>query len=161
MDINNLEQQESTTPKQIVVTDEAISYLTETHKWTKFLSIVGFVSIGLLVLVAVFFMVGYSSLESFIPESQQTGFPGGGFSGIGFGISYILLAALYFFPLKYMYTFSTSLKSAIEDINTDSFTFAMLNLKSLNKFFGIFTIVFLSIYALIFVFGILAASMFM
>ncbi len=161
MDINNLEQQETTAPKQIVVTEEAISYLTETHKWTKFLSIVGFVSVGLLVLFALFLMIGFNSLESFIPEAQQAGFPSSAFPGIGLGILYILIGLLYFFPLKYMFTFSTSLKSAIQDINTDTFTFAMLNLKSLNKFMGIFTIVFLSIYALIFLVAIFAASMFM
>jgi cell division protein FtsX len=125
---------------QFTINNEIKDYLLETSKWGKFLAIVGFIGMALLLLLGVVFIVGFSIFSSV--------------SGIGFpirimGFVYILISILYYFPLKYLYNFSIQLKQGLNSINQESVTSGFKNLKSLFRFMGIFTIVVLSIYALI------------
>jgi hypothetical protein len=128
-----------TTENLLSINSDVKSYLLETSKWCKFLAIAGYVGIGLLVLLGVFFMVGLSVFSSI----AQLGFP------IGlFGIIYIIIAVLYYFPVSYMYKFSINISKGLKSNDQQSVNFGFENLKSLSKFMGIFTLVILSIYAL-------------
>jgi hypothetical protein len=128
------------TGSEITVNGDINNYLLETAKWCKFLAIVGYIGMGLLVLLGLGFMVGLSVFSSI----SHLGFP------IGlFGLIYIFIAVLYFFPISYMYKFSTNITQGLKSNNQQSVNYGFKNLKSLFKFMGILTIVVLSIYALI------------
>lgn len=132
----------------------AQGFLRETAKWAKFLSIVGFVVIGLMVLGALaMFALGGSS--------SQMGAMGGtmgmmGALGAAAGFIYLLMAVLYFFPVLYLYKFATKAISALNSSNTEELTSSLENLKSHYKFIGILMAIMLAVYALIFIIAIVA-----
>ena len=70
--------------------------------------------------------------------------------GMGIGVLYLVFSGLYFIPVNYLYKFSTQTKQALFDKDFRVLEFAFKNLKSLMKFTGIFTIVIIALYALIF-----------
>jgi hypothetical protein len=124
---------------------EINDYLMETSKWGKFLAIVGYVGMGILILVGIFMMVGLSKISSF----PGTSFPMG-----SFGFIYIILSVIYYFPVNYLYTYSVKIKQGLNSKDITTITAGFQNLKSLFKFMGILTIVILSIYGLILVIAI-------
>jgi hypothetical protein len=139
------------------VGDESVSYLKETAKWGKFLAIVGFVMSGFLIIFGFFigtFMARMSEMSGGAPSPINPMF---------LSIFYVLFAAIYIIPCYYLYKYSTELKTALANTDSDNLTEAFKNQKSLYKFFGIFTAIVLGLYALIFVIAIVAggAAMFM
>lgn len=120
---------------------EIKGYLTEAAKWGTFLAIVGYIGIGLIVLIAVGIIAGGAaqSFGGLVPVNMGA-----------FGLIYIVMAGLYFFPVYYLHQFSLKIKQG-------SYAVGFQNLKSLFKFMGIFCIVILSIYAVIIVGAIAAA----
>jgi hypothetical protein len=124
----------------------AQDFLRETSKWAYFLSILGFVGIGLMVLASLFF----ASFSSSLPID---GFEYGGFL---FAALYMIIALAYFFPIYYLYQFSRGAKVAVMENSSASLTESLGSLKSHYKFIGIFTVVILSMYFLIFIFAMIA-----
>lgn len=131
----NKEQDESL----FFTNNEVNSYLIETSKWAKFLAIVGFIGMGILILISIFVMFGLSKFSSFSDSGISMGI---------IGFIYIILAAIYYFPISYLYQFSKQIKNGVNTNDKASVTSGFQNLKSLFKFMGIFTIVVLSIYGL-------------
>lgn len=136
------------------VTPQAQGYLTESAKWGKFLAIMGFIFCGLMVILAFFVPTllqtqQYSSLPSSFGSSMRAGMT----------VIYLLMAVLLFFPCLYLYRFSTKMQYAVKAVSQENFDESLLNLKSMFKFYAILTIVMLSIYALIFIVGIIAVAM--
>jgi hypothetical protein len=125
---------------QFIINPEIKGYLLETSKWGKFLAIIGYVGMGLMLLLGVMIMVGGSIFSSM----TNVGFP------IRImGLVYIVIGALYFIPVNYLYKFSTKMTMGFHSPDQEAVTSGFENLKSLFKFMGIFTIVILSIYILI------------
>ena len=125
-------------------------HLKEISSWSYFLSIVGFVGIGFMILVGIFFGTVMGSL----PTNPYEGL---GINTGYFGLIYVVIAAFYFFPVLYLFNFSRKMKSALQNKSNDDLTSAFANLKSHYKFIGIFTIVIISLYLLLFVIGFFAA----
>jgi hypothetical protein len=122
---------------QLTLTERSKSYLTETYKWTKFLSIFGFIMIGLLVVLG-FVFVG---LMSSVPYSDFVG-P----SRFMFAFMYIVLGAIYFIPTWSLLRYSNKMKVALAQNDQVAFEEALSNHKSFFKFFGIMTIIVLALY---------------
>ena len=74
------------------------------------------------------------------------------------GAIYITMGVLYFFPSWYLYKYTQKLKSALSSKDSNELIAAFENQKSLYKFWGIFTIVILSIYAVVFLFALVISS---
>ena len=131
------------------------SFLSETAKWGKFISIIGFIGCGFILIIAFFVPSIYSSLATMqgIPSQVIAG------STIGITIVYILMSLLLFFPSLFLYRFSTKMKLALSTVSQENFDESFKNLKSMFKFYGILTIVMLSIYALIFIFILIGLAM--
>ncbi|MFD1601681.1 hypothetical protein ACFSJW_16680 [Flavobacterium artemisiae] len=127
----------------------AKDFLKETAKWAYFLSILGYVGIGFLLIFAVFAGTLFSALGS--------GFGGIGGSSFGFimGFVYFAMAAIYFFPVYYLNKFASNAKRAFRDNDSEALTTSFQYLKSHYKFIGIFVLILLSLYGLILVFAIL------
>jgi len=138
--INEKNQIEAT---QINIPKQSINDLLETGKWTKFLSILGFVFVGLMVILSFFIgtlLSGIAGEESALP-----------IPGFMMGFLYLLLAGIYFFPILYLFKFSTNIKKALTTNDYEGFNLAISNLKSHYKFVGILTIIMLALYFFIFV----------
>jgi len=143
--MENIEAIENDNRNELVLEAQAEVYLSETRKWTKFLVVVGFIFMGLMVLGSIVMFTISGSMGSSMP------FP---MSIIGF--VYLLLAVVYGFPIYYLLQFSNKAKAALDLRNSQTLTESMLNLKSHYKFIGIFTIVMLALYPI----GIFGAIIF-
>jgi hypothetical protein len=78
---------------------------------------------------------------------------------VGMTIVYLVLALMMFFPCFYLYKFSTKMQSAVKVVNQENFDGSLMNLKSMFKFYGVFTITMLSVYVLIIIGTILTTAM--
>ncbi len=120
-----------------------------------FLSILGFVGIGFLVLGGLFMGTFMSTMSNAFGDQIPGGLPmGGGF----IAFIYLLLALLYFFPVFYLYKFSNYTKKALDSRDTEMLTNAFSNLKSHYKFLGIVAIIIIGLYLLMFVFILLGGA---
>jgi hypothetical protein len=131
----------------------AVEFLRESAKWSKFLAIIGFVGIGLMVLAGIFM----GTVMSFLPMGNTSS------ETVPFGIIsflYIIMAALYFFPVYYLFKYATGIKNALNAKNNDLLADGFSYLKSHHKFLGIMMIVLLSLYAIILV-GVVVSGVFM
>lgn len=130
----------------LTVSPGTTNFLREIARWTKFLSILGFVGIGFMVLAALF----AGAFLSALPTNGAFPFPPGLFS-----VFYLAGAALYFFPVYYLFKFSNNLSNALKQQNSSYLETAFENLKSHYKFIGILAIIILGLYVLIFLSGII------
>ena len=129
----------------------AKDFLKETAKWAYFLSIVGFVGIGLMLVIAVFAGTIFTSMGSAMGGAFGSSF------GAAMGFVYVFIAAIYFFPVFYLFKFSVNAKKAFRENDSEALSSSLGYLKSHYKFIGIFMAAILALYALIFVFGIIGA----
>lgn len=134
---------------------ESTGYLSESAKWAKFISIIGFVFCALMVVIALF---AGSIMASYM--AAMGGSSGAAIGGGFFTVIYIVLALLWFFPCLYLYRFGTQMQTAMRNNELDKVTVSFRNLKSCFKFIGILLIVVLCFYALAIV-GAIVASMVM
>jgi hypothetical protein len=135
--------------EQLTITSAAKGFLIETSKWCKFLSIVGFVGLGLLLLSSFFINTIYSNM----PQARAMPFN----LGIVMTIVYVLITAIYIFPIYYLYQFSIQLKKALISKDDETLANAFEMLKSHYKFTGVFIIIMLSIFVLAGIVALLGA----
>lgn len=135
----------------LVITDEIRSYLKEVAKWGKFLSIVGLVSIVLMIILALFMGLFMGSAMDAMGGGANAGV--GFMSGTFLAAIYIIIGILYVMPVLYLYRFSTKLKVALANDNQEVLNNSFMNLKSLFKFMGILTVIVIILYALMFLIG--------
>lgn len=133
------------TNQKLEFNEQTISYLSETRRWTMFLSILGFIFMGFVALIIPFAIIAQSN--SFNPGL-----------GIATIIPLILLVVIYFFPIYYLYMFSSLSKKAIRESDSNSMELAFKNLKSHYKFMGILVIIVLCFY---FIAGLVAGITFL
>ena len=129
-------------------------YLTEAAKWAKFLSIIGFITCGLLLLTGIFAGTFFASLAQLDSELSSMGSIGTVF----FAVWFICIAVLYFFPSYYLFSFASKMQTAIRNNDQISLNDSFKNLKSCFKFWGIFLIIILCLYALIILFSLLGSA---
>jgi uncharacterized membrane protein len=131
---------------ELQIDQQSISYLSETARWAKFLSIVGFVMCGIMIIVAIFagtIMATFSRFGNNDALGTSMGYSGVLISGV-----YIVLALLCFFPYLFLFNFSVKMQSALRNNDQTNLNISFSNLKSCFKFVGILTIVILSFYLL-------------
>lgn len=138
----------NTEPGALTLSPNTITFLTEIRKWANFLAILGFIMTGLMVVFGLFAGTIFNSMSAQMGQAM----PMGGF----FGIFYILIALVYFFPIFYLYRFASSLKIALNRSDHSSLESAFENLKSHYKLIGILAIIMLAFYAIGLVFGLIA-----
>ena len=129
------------TENNLVVSQSVREALDKMVYWAKFLAIIGYIGIGLMVFAAIA-MIGLAELDY-----CEAGGILGSFLYIGF-------AALYYFPVHYLYVFSINARKALNSNTQIDLDLGLSNLASNFKFVGVMTLVVLSIYALVFIIGI-------
>lgn len=129
--------------------------LMQTAKWSKFLSIVGFIVAGLMAVAGFFMGAVFSSMADIAEQFKMLGSIG----GVVVGIVYLIFAVIYAIPNYYRLVFANKTILALQTNDQVALTEAFSKLKSFNKFWGILTIVIISLYVLLFLFGMSAAFM--
>lgn len=132
-------------PQQIVLTKNSILKLKTTTKWAKFLAIVGFVFVGLMILLGVFMLFILPEINQDMPQA---------FSSRLISIFYFVAAALYFFPALYLFHFANKTQKALLEFDKNVLEDALNNLSKHFKFIGIMLLVMLALYALALIGGI-------
>ena len=125
------------------MTPASRAYLLEAAKWGRFLSIVGFVILGLIGIMFLFMGGTMMSLGA-----------GVGMQEMGFLVflNIVLTFLLMFLPNYYLFNFSTRVITAINESSSLDLAEGLKNLKSLLKYWGILISILLAIYAIIFLF---------
>ena len=142
-----------TSSSEHALTEKMRLFLITTAKWGRFLAIVGFVIIALL--VGMLFSFGAIMETLYAQPGMPLGMPNMGNFLI---VPFALIIAFYFFPTLYLFQFSTNiLKGMTQQYDLQRVEIAFEKLKSLFKFMGIFTLVLVSFYGLIFFFALIAA----
>jgi hypothetical protein len=144
-------QQENLTNPELKVTTSSKDFLLYASKWANFLAVLSFIGIGLMVLGGLIVTVIGTSFSGFQTSSAPMAL---------FGIIYLLLALLYFFPTLYLYNFSQNIQKALTNSNQQNLDLGFENLKSFFKFIGVFTIITISLYILLFLFAAASAILF-
>lgn len=138
---------------KLEVNEQNIPFFEEIAKWGKFLSILGFIMAGLLAIVAL-------AMPQLIVNAQFPQMMGAAAQGAAIGITivYLAFAVLMIFPALYLYRHSVRMKTALAQTDQGLFNNSLENLKSMFKFYGIFCIVLLCIYALVFILAIVGVA---
>ena len=140
---------------ELQIDQSSQNYLSESARWARFLSIMGFIGCGLMVLGGLLFGSFISiMMKNVDPETAAV--TGGVFSSF-YAASAILGAVLVFFPSLYLFRFSSKMRVATNNNDQSALTDSIKNLKSFFKFLGIVTIVGLSVYALAIVAAVIGA----
>jgi hypothetical protein len=156
--IDNTEDLNDTFPttkgeEKLIITEDIRSYIYESAKWTKFLSIVGFIFSAFTLLFAFgsgAFLTTLASVEPNNPLLQL---------GPGFIMAlFTVLAILYFYPSLILFNYSSAAKNAVLYADQEGLNQAMSKLKSFFKFWGILMIIFISFYIIAIILSALVAS---
>ena len=120
----------------------AVESLKSSASWSMLLAVMGFIGIGFMILAA-------------LAMTLMGGLIGSG-AGLGgfqswFGLIYIVIAALYFMPIYYLFKYASDMKTALNNKNSEQLAQAFLNLKSHHKFLGVSIIVLIGFYILMFI----------
>lgn len=130
------------------ITLETLGFLSTIAKWAKFIAIMGFIVIGIMLffgLGAIFSNVAFASTY---------------FQHIWFGVLYYVIAIVFIFPFIYLNRFSNNMSNAIALRDTELLTYAMEYLKKHYKYMGILIIVMIGTYIIaIPAFFLLASSL--
>lgn len=138
-----MEQNQDTSLFGLSIDQTSRTHLGEAARWARFLSIVGFIFLGLFALLMIFGGAYLSKLFS-----QQYGDfdneTGGAFQTtmtIGIIAYYLVVFLLVFFAYLFLYRFSTNLKKALASNDQETLNRSFQNLKILYRYWGILTII--------------------
>ena len=127
--------------RKIEIEEETLNHLNTTRKWAMFLAISGFIFLGVVIvigLIAGTFLTAFNSGEKGfgIPESLMF-------------IPVLLLAAVYFFPVLFLFRFSKHASHAIQNFDKLELHKAIKNLKYYFAYIGILLIIILALYIVV------------
>jgi hypothetical protein len=118
-----------------LITQAMIDSLRRTKPWVRFLSILGFIATGFLILVGLALAVGIGLLSSIGRTSL------GGLPAILIGCFYVLLGLVYIFPALYLFRFADGIQKALSTDLVPGIEYALRNQKSFWTFAGVFMLI--------------------
>ena len=128
---NDLVEDSSIEANSFAITESMLTSLRQTRPWVKFLSILGFVTIFLVVVSGIVNMFVFSKAAL-----------GGSYGlAIFMGAINILMGVLYFFPSFFLFKFASSIARLSDGGGAGELEEALSNQKSFWKFVGIMTLV--------------------
>jgi hypothetical protein len=128
----------NTETRKIEIEQETLNYLNTTRKWTMFFAIIGFIFLGLMIIIGI---AAGTFLSAFKSGAANTGIP-----EILIFIILFALAVMYFFPILFLFRFSKHTANAVHSLNKEELRKAFKNLKSYFVYLGIMVIIGLSLY---------------
>ena len=135
------------------------SHLGEAARWAKFLSVMGFIGCGLVVLIGVFFGSFFSAFTSGFERNNPYGnvSPTTGMGAV-MAVVYIIIALIYFFPCLFLYRFATKMKTALASDDQETLNASFQNLKATLRFIGILTLIGICFWVLALIVTLLGAA---
>lgn len=127
--------------KKIEIEQETIKHLNTTRKWAMFLAIIGFIILGLIVIIG---LIAGTFLTAFNSGGKDLGIP----ESLMF-VPILLLAVIYFFPVLFLFRFSKHTSHAVQTLDKLEFHKAIKNLKSFFVYIGVLIIIILSLYIVV------------
>jgi magnesium-transporting ATPase (P-type) len=127
--------------RKIEIEQSTLKQLNTARKWAMFLAIIGFIFLGIMIVVG---LIAGTFLKTF--SSGENSF---GISDSLMIIPIILIALIYFFPVLFLFRFSKYISRAIQNLDKLEFHKAIKNLKFYFAYIGILIIIVLSIYVVI------------
>jgi hypothetical protein len=122
------------------VDQEGKTHLKEVAKWARFFAILGFVSLGCMILFSIIMETSPDNVRNSDPAEATSDL-------IAVIIVMAVLSILYFFPCYYTLRFANKLKVAIETNDTGNLNESFRNLKITLRYLGILTLIFLALFA--------------
>lgn len=133
----------TTENRKIEIEEETLNYLDTTRKWAMFLAIIGFILLGLVIVVGI---IAGTFLSAF-----SGGKTNAGISGPLVLIPLLLAAAVYYFPVLFLFRFSKHTAHAVKTLDKLELHKAIRNLKSYFVYIGVLIIIGLSFYVVVLV----------
>jgi hypothetical protein len=129
-----------TTPekKTMEIDQDILKNLNTIRKWAMFFSILGFIFLGLVVIIGI---IAGTFLSAFKSGSVSAGIPESVII-----IMFFFLAAVYFFPVHFLFRFSKHTAHAVQKLDKDELHKAFRSLKSYSVYLGVLTIIGLALY---------------
>jgi hypothetical protein len=136
------------------------AHLAEAARWAKFLSIIGFIMCGIIVIVGAFFGSVFSTLTSGYGNSPYDDIQTSATGGLGamMAVFYIVIALIYFIPVLFLFRFATKMKTALASNEQEVLNASFQNLKASFRFVGILTIIMIAFWILAIIVGLLGAA---
>ncbi len=144
-------EEANTEHEQLIVTEEVRSYIYETAKWAKFLSIVGLVFAAFMALMA--FSAGG------IIEGLAAAAPGNPLVQLGTSflmVYFLCISLVLFYPSFLLFKYANAANTAVLYADQEKFVVSMKKMKSVFKFWGIIAIIILGLNLLSIVFAVVA-----
>jgi MFS family permease len=126
---------------KIEIERETLSHLDTTRKWAMFLAIIGFIFLGLIIIIG---LIAGTFLTAFNSGEKGLGIP----ESLMF-IPVLLLAVVYFFPVLFLFRFSKHTSHAIQNFDKLELHKALKNLKYYFAYIGVMIIIVFSIYIVV------------
>ena len=127
--------------RKIEIEQETLKHLNTTRKWAMFLAIIGFIILGLIVIIG---LIAGTFLTAFNSGGKDLGIP----ESLMF-VPILLLAVIYFFPVLFLFRFSKHTSHAVQTLDKLEFHKAIKNLKSCFVYIGVLLIIILSLYIVV------------
>jgi hypothetical protein len=113
------------------ITSHMVDSMRSTRPWALFISILGFISVGFMLLAAIAIMV----LGSVLPQELD------GFPAVLMGIMYIIMSFFYLVPSIYLFRYASAIASFLDTMSESEMESALSYQKSFWKFVGILGII--------------------
>ncbi|HEX8915645.1 MAG TPA: DUF4339 domain-containing protein [Humisphaera sp.] len=145
----------------LYVSPRAIEMLRQTKPWVRLFSVLLYIAVGLMGLLAVFQLIagllGSSAASSGSGRSRAAA---GGIAAVGMFSALFTLAAagLYYIPAMYLGRYASRIDKLVRSRRQQDFEAALEAQKSYWKFIGILTLVVIVIYAIVFLFVVGGAA---
>ncbi|WP_029906886.1 hypothetical protein [Prevotella sp. 10(H)] len=136
---------------EIQLTRESHTLLGQISKWTRFLSVLGFIYLALMAIIVLSIGIVITSTNAY-EEMHNFGPYNPGVFQWGYALMYLIIIAILFIPVYFLYKFSVKTKNALLISDSDTLTEAFRFLKKHYMFIGIITIISLVVYLVGFVF---------
>lgn len=136
----------------LTLSTAAKDFLLQTAKWAKFLSIVGFVFSGLMLLFGALFSVimgKFSGMTMGMGAAYPTTF---------MTIYFIVLALIMIYPTLRLFQFAQQAKIAVNSNDTNAMEQSMRRIRSVFRFYGILTIIIIALYVGVILFSIIIGA---
>ncbi len=130
----------STENRKIEIEQGTLNYLNSIRKWAMFFAILGFIFLGLMIIIGIAagtFLSAFKSSDavSAVPESL-------------FIVIIVALALIYFFPVLFLFRFSKHTAIAVQTLAKEELHKAFKNLKAYFVYIGVLVIIALTIYVI-------------
>ena len=140
--------------------DEGQSFLRTAGSWCLFLGIIGVISVVLLILIAIGMVVVGSSASSYMGYGYPYAAGAASATKTIMWISaalYFIIAIIYIYPISQMFSFNSKVKAATSSGDAATLTQSLRHMRNIFAFFGIMTIIGISLFILAIIVALLAS----